>query len=117
MKHLTIRTLEERDIEPIVAAFHDLGWDKPRSQYEIYLSEQRVGARTVLVAFAGSDFAGYVTINWRPGYPPFRADGVPEIQDFNVLPRFRRQGRWYRGGRIAGLRSGTTSVRPPRLRS
>lgn len=92
MKHLTIRTLEERDIEPIVAAFHDLGWDKPRSQYEIYLSEQRVGARTVLVAFAGRDFAGYVTINWRPGYPLFRADGVPEIQDFNVLPRFRWRG-------------------------
>ena len=92
MKHLTIRTLEEPDIEPIVAAFHDLGWDKRRSQYEIYLSEQGVGARTVLVAFAGRDFAGYVTINWRPGYQPFRVDGVPEIQDFNVPPRFRRQG-------------------------
>lgn len=92
MKSLEIRLLEGHDVAPISAAFCGLGWDKPRSQYENYFSEQREGARTVLVAFAGTDFAGYVTINWRPGYQPFRADGVPEIQDFNVLPCFRRQG-------------------------
>ena len=33
-----------------------------------------------------------MTIDWNPSYPPFRADGIPEIQDFNVLPRFRRKG-------------------------
>lgn len=49
-------------------------------------------ARTVLVAFVGRDFAGYVTVVWTPSYPPFLAAGIPEIQDFNVLPRFRRQG-------------------------
>ena len=92
MKSLVIRLLEERDVAPISTSFRDLGWDKPRSQYERYLSEQQEGARTVLVAFAGRDFAGYVTINWRPGYPPFRVEGIPEIQDFNVLPRFRRRG-------------------------
>lgn len=92
MKGLEIRLLEERDVAPISAAFRGLGWDKPRSQYERYLSEQREGARIVLVAFAGRDFAGYVTINWRPGYPSFRVEGIPELQDFNVLPRFRRRG-------------------------
>lgn len=92
MKHLTIRQLEKGDVALISAAFRDLGWNKPRAQYERYLSEQEEGARDVLVAFAGRDFAGYVTINWNPSYPPFRTDGIPEIQDFNVLPRFRRQG-------------------------
>lgn len=92
MKSLAIRTLEERDIAPIFAAFSDLGWDKPRSLYERYLSEQQRGSRTIFVALSGRDFAGYVTINWNPSYPPFRADGIPEIQDFNVLPRFRRRG-------------------------
>lgn len=84
--------LESRDVAPISAAFSDLGWNKPLSQYEIYLSEQHKGIRTVFVAFVGGDFAGYVTINWSPSYPPYRAGGIPEIQDFNVLPRFRRQG-------------------------
>ena len=37
-------------------------------------------------------FAGYVTLVWQPSYPPFRAEGIPEIQDFNVLPAFRRRG-------------------------
>jgi GNAT superfamily N-acetyltransferase len=91
-KHLAIRPLERGDVDSISAAFRGLGWDKPRSQYEIYLSEQQVGIRTIFVAFSARDFAGYVTINWRPSYPSFLADGIPEIQDFNVLPRFRRQG-------------------------
>ncbi len=92
MRNLAIRMLESRDVAPISAAFSDLGWNKPLSQYEIYLSEQQKGIRTVFVAFVGGDFAGYVTINWSPSYPPYRAGGIPEIQDFNVLPRFRRQG-------------------------
>jgi GNAT superfamily N-acetyltransferase len=91
MKSLAIRLLEERDVAQISAAIRDLGWDKPRSQYGRYLSEQQEGIRTIFVAFSGRDFAGYLTINWRPSYPPFRADGIPEIQDFNVLPRFRRR--------------------------
>ncbi len=92
MKHLTIRPLESRDVAPISAAFSGLGWNKPRSHIASYLSEQQRGTRTVFVAFAGGDFAGYVTVVWTPSYPPFRATGVTEIQDFNVLPRFRRQG-------------------------
>lgn len=92
MRNLAIRMLESRDVAPISAAFSDLGWSKPLSQYEICLSEQQEGIRTVCVAFVGRDFAGYVTINWSPSYPPYRAGGIPAIQDFNVLPRFRRQG-------------------------
>lgn len=92
MKHLAIRPLEDRDIEPIAAAFRALGWDKPRSQYERYLAEQRQGRRAVFVAFVAGDFAGYLTIIWSAGYPHFRDAGIPEIQDFNVLPRFRREG-------------------------
>jgi GNAT superfamily N-acetyltransferase len=92
MRYLAIRPLEEDDVARISAAFRGLGWDKPRSLYERYFSEQQEGSRTTFVAFYGRDFAGYVTINRRPSYPPFRADGIPEIQDFNVLPQFRRRG-------------------------
>jgi GNAT superfamily N-acetyltransferase len=92
MKNLAIRPLESRDVALISAAFSALGWNKPRSLIASYLSEQRSGARTVFVAFLGEDFAGYVTVVWTPSYPPFSAAGIPEIQDFNVLPRFRRRG-------------------------
>jgi len=92
MRNLVIRPLEYGDVARISAAFDSLGWNKPRTQYERYLSEQQRGVRAVFVAFVDDEFAGYLTVNWNPTYPPFRDDGIPEIQDFNVLPRFRRQG-------------------------
>ena len=48
--------------------------------------------RAVLVAVAGAEIRGYGTVCWEPDYPPFVAAGIPEIQDLNVLPRFRRRG-------------------------
>ena len=90
---LTIRLLSEQDIPKIAQAFQELGWHKPAAQYQAYLVEQAWGDRVVFVAFAGEEFAGYVTI-WKgvPRYPPFREQRIPEISDFNVLPRFRRHG-------------------------
>jgi GNAT superfamily N-acetyltransferase len=81
-----------RDDDPVVmsAAFDEIGWNKPVSQYEKYLAQQREGSRSVLVATVDDEFAGYVTVNWNSPYEPF--DGVPEVQDFNVLPKFRRRG-------------------------
>ena len=89
---LVLRPLEAADIEPIAAAFRALGWDKPASQYERYLAEQNEGRRAVLVALLDGTFAGYLTVNWHSEYPPFRQENIPEIQDFNVLPHYRRQG-------------------------
>jgi hypothetical protein len=74
---LQVRALEERDAEPIAAAFAAIGWNKPASQYVRYLSEQREGRRDVLVAFVGGVFAGYVTIVWEPEYALFRAEKAP----------------------------------------
>ena len=90
--NLRIRLLQEEDIEPIAAAFQNIGRNKPPSQYQSYLLEQKESSRTVLVAFNDGRFAGYLTIVWDSDYQPFRAEGIPEIQDFNVLPHVRRMG-------------------------
>lgn len=89
---LTIRLLQSLDITPIATAFSELGWDKPASLYEKYLSEQEAGQRVVLVAFLNGEFAGYVTIIWQSHDPDFAIQNIPEIVDFNVLPKFRCQG-------------------------
>lgn len=91
MVNLHIRLLEARDIQPIAAAFRILGWNKPAAQYERYLAEQEEKQRTVHVAFLDDGFVGYVTVQWQSDYPPFREAAIPEIQDFNVLPEFRRR--------------------------
>jgi GNAT superfamily N-acetyltransferase len=90
--HPKLRLLQRNDIQSIAAAFAAIGWNKPVSQYERYLGQQDSGERVVLVAFVDGVFAGYVTIVWHSEYEPFHAAGIPEIQDFNVLPHFRRRG-------------------------
>jgi GNAT superfamily N-acetyltransferase len=85
-----IKVLRDDDPKVISAAFTAIGWDKPVSQYERYLADQRAGLRDVLVATVEDEFAGYVTVWWESPYEPF--GGIPEIQDFNVLPKYRRRG-------------------------
>jgi GNAT superfamily N-acetyltransferase len=87
-----IREMAPQDIDGVVAAFAAQGWDKPQAQYQRYLDESRQGLRTVLLAEYEEHFGGYLTIVWNSSYPPFRAAGIPEIVDFNVLIKFRRRG-------------------------
>jgi GNAT superfamily N-acetyltransferase len=88
---LSIAPLRHSDIVEIAGAFAALGWAKPAVQYERYLQQQDAGEREVFVARWGGLFAGYVTVLWRSDYPPFAARDIPEVQDFNVLPDFRRR--------------------------
>ena len=87
-----IRLLESNDIPQIAKAFQQLSWDKPALQYERYLMEQVLEIRDVYIAFTEEPFVGYLTICWTSSYEPFRREKIPEIVDFNVLPKFRRQG-------------------------
>ena len=87
-----IRSLHDGDPALIAAAFERIGWKKTEEQYRRYLEEQAAGRRACQVAFVAGRFAGYVTLNCQPTYPPFAEAGIPEIQDLNVLPEFQRRG-------------------------
>ncbi len=89
---LEIRLLRDGDSETISQAFTEIGWNKPATQYQRYLMEQAGGTRICFVAKIDNRFAGYVTVNWASTYPGFAEHNIPEIQDLNVLPRFRRKG-------------------------
>ena len=89
---LQIRPLNDTDPPIMAPAFSSIGSFKPVGQFERYLTEQASGGRICLVATVGSHFAGYVIVNWAPTYPRFVDRKIPEIQDLNVLPAFRRQG-------------------------
>jgi ribosomal protein S18 acetylase RimI-like enzyme len=86
---LTIAGLREADVVDLASAFAVL--NKSERQYRRYFEEQRSGVRLVLVARCYGDISGYLTIVWRSDYAPFRDAAIPEIQDFNVLPEFRRR--------------------------
>jgi GNAT superfamily N-acetyltransferase len=89
---LTTRAIEEADPPAISAAFGAIGWDKPAEQYQRYLSEAALGARWVRIACFDGTFTGYVTVTEKSKYLPFQAAHIPEIQDLNVLPQYRKRG-------------------------
>jgi len=92
VNEIRVREMIDNDSDIISKAFLNQGWNKPISQYIQYLQETREGKRTILIAEYKGEFAGYVTILWESGYPPFSTHGIPEIADFNVLKKFQRQG-------------------------
>ena len=89
---LRLRPLLKRDAVPISAAFAANGWHKPAHWYLDYASEQRRGIRQCWLALLDGEFAGHVTLHWNPLYAGIAGKGVPEIQDLNVLPPYRRRG-------------------------
>lgn len=87
-----IRTLRAEDPAIISLSFQEQGWDKPVDLYTRYLEEQHRGERVSIVAEVDHQFAGYVNVLWNSSYPPFAQQSIPEINDFNVLIRYQRQG-------------------------
>ncbi|MEW6755746.1 MAG: GNAT family N-acetyltransferase [Candidatus Latescibacterota bacterium] len=86
-----IRPIAEDDAPVISAAFAAIGWDKPVGQFLQYAAQQREGVRECWIALLGGVFAGYVTLNWHPDYSGLAGSGIPEIEDLNVLPHYRRR--------------------------
>ena len=89
---ITIRTIKEQDPATISHAFAQQGWDKPVTLYQQYYAENESGDRVTLIAEQDGLFAGYVNVLWQSYYPAFRENQIPEINDFNVLLKYRRCG-------------------------
>ncbi|MBB6734346.1 GNAT family N-acetyltransferase [Cohnella zeiphila] len=92
MGETAIRLMNEGDPAIISEAFRNQGWKKPVDQFLKYLEEQENRQRVTLVAKVKGDFAGYVNVVWESDYPYFKERHIPEIQDFNVLVKYRRRG-------------------------
>ncbi len=89
---ITLSSLEENDFDEIVSSFKIIGWNKPRSIYEAYFTEQSDNTRSAIVAKENGKFCGYVTIKWKSDYDSFSQQNIPEISDLNVLPIYRKHG-------------------------
>ena len=66
--------------------------NKTLEQYERYFEENQAGGRVTLIATVGESVVGYINILRQSYYEPFRLEGIPEINDLNVVEEYRNQG-------------------------
>lgn len=82
----------QEQIEAWEEAFRRLGFKRPDDYYAECLAENREKKRVTLFAMAGSVVTGCAHLKYESEYPYFRERGIPEINDLNVFPEYRKQG-------------------------
>jgi ribosomal protein S18 acetylase RimI-like enzyme len=89
---LVIRPAVESDIPALDVLAAGLGGVKEADYFGRCFTEKKSGKREIFLAEEDGKIYGYIQLNWKPVYPLFRKMGMPEIQDLNVAPDFRRRG-------------------------
>ena len=92
VKDVTVRAMEQKDIQGLNAAFAPQGTHPTKELLQKYLSEQSAGQRDVFVACADGEPVGYVTLLPNAAAGPFKDANIPLISDFNVVEAQRRRG-------------------------
>lgn len=89
---LEIRRMKESDIELVAEGFQGHNIPKSIGYITRCWEENQSGARITLLAFYKGEFAGGLHLLVRSNYPYFVENGIPEINDFNVIPPLRELG-------------------------
>src|SRR5262245_32837837 len=86
------RCISVGDPKRLQETFAGTPWDRGLPFFEQLLHQHDVALRRVWVGLAEGQPVAFGSLIPDSSYPPFRANGVPEIQDLNVSPEFRRSG-------------------------
>jgi GNAT superfamily N-acetyltransferase len=89
---IQIRQLKSEDIDVVFQALLDQNIGKPFDYIKRCWEENNSGERITLVAFYDQRFAGWLHLLSKSNYPYFVEKRIPEINNFDVVPSFRRQG-------------------------
>jgi GNAT superfamily N-acetyltransferase len=89
---IQITHMTEADIDRVYTVFREHGIMKLRDYLERCWLENEAGSRVTFLAFWRGDFAGSLHLLQTSTYPPFAANGVPEVADLNVVPPLRGKG-------------------------
>lgn len=90
---IRVRRAGEQDLADLARIAFSVSSRKEPGYFERCLSEQEQGKRVVFLALCDDGQAGaFGMLNRFPLYAPFRRLGIPEIQDLNTDPAFRRRG-------------------------
>ena len=88
----SIRDLRPDDVRPIVEGETAQGWQPHMEKYEMRLRHQKEGKSVSLVAAYDGAVMGYINVYPDSKCGAFANQGYPEIVDFGVLEKYRRNG-------------------------
>lgn len=94
---ILIRDMVSQDAGIITREELAQGWHVTIEKYECRLKDQRAGHAVVLAAEYCGQVAGYISVYPDSSFGAFGNRGYPEIVDFGVLEKYRRNGV---GGRL-----------------
>jgi GNAT superfamily N-acetyltransferase len=86
------RYISAPDARRLQEAFAGTPWDRGIHFFEQLVSLHESASRRVWVGLACEQPVAFGSLVRESNYPSFRERGIPEIQDLNVAPPFRRLG-------------------------
>ena len=92
MGKVQIRQMKEEDIDIVYQVFTKDKIIKPFDYIVSCWDENKTGERITLMAFSDQEFVGSLHLLKNSSYPFFKENGIPEINDFNVVSNRRGQG-------------------------
>jgi len=84
---LDIRQADESDISALYDLYKQVG-KEDEGYFEALLEKDSV----ILIASQNKKNVGFGVLNFEPKYGLYQKLNIPEIQDLNVIPKFREQG-------------------------
>lgn len=91
-ENLIIRDMAPQDAERLAAAERLQGWHVTAEKYNLHIRDRQEERCVSMVAELSGEPVGYVNLYWEPESGPFAGMGLPEIVDFGVLEKARRNG-------------------------
>ena len=91
-KDILVRDMVQSDARIITDAEIAQGWNQTIDKYEMRLQHQAEGKSVSLVAEYQGNIAGYINVYPNSEWGAFANQGYPEIVDFGVLVKYRRNG-------------------------
>lgn len=89
---ILIRDMVKQDAQIITDGEVAQGWHQTVEKYEMRLRHQAEGRSVSLVAEYQGNVAGYINVYPHSEWGAFAHQGYPEIVDFGVLEKYRRNG-------------------------
>lgn len=89
---LTVRNIEHGDVQAITDAEIEQGWNASIEKYQKRLEDQKSGRAISLIAEYSGKPVGYINVYPNSTEGAFGGKDYPEIVDFGVLEKYRKQG-------------------------